>query len=219
MAPVVASLGRRQVVTGAALFLAPALRPRVAVAMDFEPRKLSPSSAFLLIAQLCTQTRAACIASGGHMLYRGEQAGCALMNPAPDLLDPATYGPEAARAFARVSAMLDARDSPIAPSNGHLAASRWQPAAKWGAPCSVWPLDEGLHFCYSEAFAEWWPAIGSIPTYGQLALRTDSHLERALASPHAAEVLFTTRGGYISVDRRFEGALRRALELPADPVL
>lgn len=93
----------------------------------------------------------ACRRGGG--MYRGEAPVLRVAVEAADLLDPATYGEDAAAAyFMRLDQNLSRAGCSARPSNSHVATTSAAAANLWGPIASVWPLASPLRYV--------WPAKG-----------------------------------------------------------
>ena len=122
----------------------------------------------------------AIVSSNYRLLYRGvdeEKEGgpiIGIRREASDLLDPSTYDSvDAANYFASLEDSMKLRNSPIRPSNGHLAVTSIDDARAWGGyAVSVWPLvsssptrsnsgsddgEDGVHFAWLEEGGVFWP--------------------------------------------------------------
>ena len=112
----------------------------------------------------------AVISSGYKFLYRGiprinEQpfSQVSIRREPCDLLTPNTYdNPEAVHFFKGLEQVLKDINSPIKPSNGHLATTSVNAAKKWGTAASIWPLGEVVHYAWFDSGGLFWPRDGSL---------------------------------------------------------
>ena len=126
----------------------------------------------------------AIVSSNYRLLYRGvdeEKEGgpiIGIRHEASDLLDLSAYNSvDAANYFASLEDSMKLRNSPIRPSNGHLAVTSVDGARAWGGSAvSVWPLvsssptrsnsgsddaGDGVHFAWLEEGGVFWPSKDS----------------------------------------------------------
>ena len=103
---------------------------------------LSFSAAVQVLQRQCPAPFQRAVRQSGKFLYRGESVTCpTILSPPSDLLDPATYNDvEALAFFTRLETIF--RGAPLRPSNGHLGTAHREAAAQWGAPCTIWPLQQ-----------------------------------------------------------------------------
>lgn len=167
---------------------------------------LSLEGAVELVAAFCssewlTATLAGC-------LYRGEDSQQpSRLEPVPDLLQTATYGPSGADYFARLEDCLARRPRAPLPSAGHLCGDR-AAARAWGPACSVWPLGR-LAFAWPRKARCFWEE-GRAAEFQEILI--NEGLEDAIRAGH--EVLFQCDLGWISIpldlEQDFLQRLRRA---------
>ena len=101
------------------------------------------------------------VSSGYNFLYRGipttEMPQSMIRLEQPDLLDPTTYNSNDAVNFFKNLEEETLRESPVKPSNGHLAVTCPRAASEWGMAASIWPLGEDVHFAWYENGGKFWP--------------------------------------------------------------
>lgn len=160
------------------------------------------------------------VASDYNFLYHGldpqEAAAPSVMVSKPcDLLNPDTYGSnEAAAYFAQLDErMAKELNSPVRPSNGHLATTCPKAAGEWGVAASIWPIgDDDVHFAWFADGGLFWPrpegASQDIIVDGRDCGKLS--LEDALVGDNW-EVLFQTNK-FVSVPIKFEGEFRKELK-------
>ena len=64
-----------------------------------------------------------------------------LLTPS-DLLLTTIYNPVAVDYFTTIDSYLAAQQSPVRPSNGHIAVSNQMIASQYGPVVSIWPVDK-----------------------------------------------------------------------------
>ena len=101
------------------------------------------------------------VASGYNFLYRGiptpDMPQSMIRLEESDLLDPNTYNSKDASDFFNKLEVETLRESPVKPSNGHLAVTCPRAASEWGIAASIWPLGEDVHFAWFENGGKFWP--------------------------------------------------------------
>ena len=196
-------------------------------------------AAFEQIRLQCGPMIAAVREADGSMLFRGAPASLgsgapSLVNDAPDLLDPETYGPEGAAFFAGMERYLELRkpqsntarpdgsNPDVRPSNGHIAVADQAQAGVWGMPCSCWPVGSFSYLLLASSSLIFPPTPSdsskvTIEWDATLArdLRVNEGLKDALRE--GKEVMFTAPDGYWLCPADLEPALRRYLRLPDAP--
>ena len=195
--------------------------------------------AFEQIRLQCGPMIAAVREADGSMLFRGAPASLgsgapSLVNDAPDLLDPGTYGHQGAAFFAEMQRCLEPRkphsntarpdgsNPDVRPSNGHIAVADQAQAGAWGMPCSCWPVGSFSYLLLASSSLIFPPtpsdsSKATIEWDATLArdLRVNEGLKDALRE--GKEVMFTAPNGYWLCPADLEPALRRHLRLPDAP--
>ena len=160
------------------------------------------------------------ISSNYNFLYRGRdtseaKAPSIRSNEPCDLLDPETYGSEeAASYFAALNRRMAKENSPVLPSNGHLATTCPKAAGEWGCAASIWPIgEEGVHLAWFADGGLFWPrndgASKDIVVIGRDCGVIS--LDDTLIGDNW-EVLFRADQGFIAVPVEFETELRKGLQ-------
>ena len=156
-------------------------------------------------------------AANYRFLYRGLSAeqmssgghdAVVVGDGAYDLLDPETYGSDAAAAYFReLDDEMDARRLGLRPSNSHLATTCPADASTWGPAASVWPLGPDASFAWFEEDRLFWP-VGT----GERTLVTDDSSSLSVAlCVDGHEVMLRSDGGYLAVPSHLDHQLRQQL--------
>ena len=156
-------------------------------------------------------------AANYRFLYRGLSAeqmssgghdAVVVGDGAYDLLDPETYGSDAAAAYFReLDDEMDARRLGLRPSNSHLATTCPADASTWGPAASVWPLGPDASFAWFEDDRLFWP----VGTRGRTLVTDDSSSLSFALCVDGREVMFRSDGGYLAVPSHLDHRLRQQL--------
>lgn len=150
-------------------------------------------------------------------LYRGEglEAATRVVAQVPDLDDKRSRKDSEARWFQVLEKTLKERKQPTL-GEGQLWVGDVAEAARYGAPCSMWPLDDEPRCLWLEKARLWWPperpedAEDPIAWLDQHKPSTD--LAAGIASGH--EMLVVAPGGYIAVPASMDAQLFELLRSP-----
>ena len=138
----------------------------------------------------------------------GQRGAVVVGDGAYDLLDPETYGSEAAAAyFKHLDEEMDARRLGLRPSNSHLATTSPADASTWGPAASVWPLGPDASFAWFEDDRLFWP----VGTRGRTLVTDDSSSLSLALCVDGREVMFRSDGGYLAVPSHLDHRLRQQL--------
>jgi hypothetical protein len=159
--------------------------------------------------------------SGYNFLYRGarvntssrdEKVSAFIINDLYDLLDPNTYqSTDAAAYFQRLEDKLSASGYSVKPSNGHLATTCPQEAAKWGKAVSIWPIGEsGVDFIWLASGGVFWP-LSDPSKELEIASEPLQRLDKALQGD-AWEIMFRADNGVLAVPAEFDEEMRYLLK-------
>lgn len=189
-------------------------------AVDIKPLS-SVQEAVDIISNTCNRRYLYNIVSSDYnFLYRGlnpsEAKRSTVQSNQPfDLLDPDTYGSDAAASyFSALEKNMRSKNSPVLPSNGHLATTCPKAAANWGVAASIWPIGEdGVHFAWFEDGGLFWPrneeASKEIIFDGRECGKIS--LDDALVGD-AWEILFRADSGFVTVPTKLDTELRKGLQ-------
>lgn len=160
--------------------------------------------------------------SGYNFMYRGEYINLPSrmssilvysMNEPSDLLSSNTYqSKEAAHFFRLLDNKLTVQGSNVKPSNGHLATTCPEEAAKWGTALSIWPIGEkNVEFAWLDNGCIYWPLSSDVIEPKVVFGGEDAGLDDALKRD-ACEIMFRADNGFLGIPVEFDDKLKYALK-------